>query len=136
MNQSFNGILFLTLSLIIDIYLVYTFRDEMRQKSLLEFNKAKSEEFKKKIEKVTKMVLINSFVYFVSHAPIFVTTILLIAYAKRMAIFCTERMSCDLINEEAQFFCLISISFQFFIFFKCNKNFRESFDELFSLKKN
>jgi hypothetical protein len=129
-NQSFNGFLFLTLNLIIDIYLVYTFRDEMRQKSLLEFNKAKCEEFKKKTEKVTKMVLINSLVYFVSHAPIFVTTILLIAYAKRMAIFCTERMSCDLINEEADVFILVSMILNFFIFLFFNRHFDESFQEV------
>jgi len=129
-NQSFNGILFLTFTVFIDIFLVYTFRKEMKQKSKLEVNKNKSADFTKKMDKVTKMVLINSFFYSISHAPIFITTLLLIIYSKTMVNFCTERISCDLINEEANVFILVSMILNYLIFLYFNKNFEESFRDL------
>ncbi len=80
-NQAFNGILFLMISLIIDVFLVFTFRKEMKQKSMLEVNSNKVEEFKNKTGKVTKMVFVNNVVYFVSHLPSFVITLFLIVYS-------------------------------------------------------
>ena len=129
-NQSFNVIAFLILSLLIDIFLAFTFRAEMKQKSELDINKGKEEEFHKKTKKVTKMVLINSLVYFMSHAPVFFTTLLLGIFSDKMAKFCTERLTCDLINEEADVFILISMILNFFIFLYFNKNFNGSFQDL------
>jgi hypothetical protein len=129
-NQAFNGILFLILSIVIDIFLVYVFRKEMKQKSMLEVNKNKGEEFKKKTEKVTKMVFINNVVYFVSHFPSFIITLFLILYSKRMAKFCTERISCDILNEEAEVFLLVSMISNYFMFLYFNRNFNESFQDL------
>jgi hypothetical protein len=129
-NQSLNGVIFLTLSLLIDISLIYLFDKKMKNKIKLESNKEKCEEFKKKKEKVAKMILINSVFYFIAHAPIFVTTLLLIVYSKRMANFCTEKISCDLIIEEAEVFILVSMILNFFIFLCFNKNFRDSFHDV------
>ena len=47
-------------------------------------------------------------------------TVLLIIYS---------RFSCDLLNEEAEFFGFISIVSQFFVFKIFDKNFKRSFNE-------
>jgi hypothetical protein len=62
--------------------------------------------------------------------PEFVSTLVLILFSKSISLFCDNNLSCDLINEEAQVFCLISIAFQFFIFRIFDKNFKTSFLEL------
>ena len=97
---------------------------------MLEVNKKKGEEFKEKSKKVTRMVFINNAVYFVSHVPSLVVTLFLIVYSKRMAQFCTERISCDILNEEAEVFILVSMISNFFIFLYFNRNFNESFFDL------
>ncbi len=98
-------------------------------------DEAKLSEIKKLKKNLNKMILTNGCMFALAHLPEFVITILLVSCRKYLTNFCTEKLSCDLINEEAQFFCLISISFQFFIFLKFNKSFRESFNDLFSWNK-
>ena len=76
------------------------------------------------------MILFNSFIYIVSHLPEFLVTLLLIVYSKKISNFCNDKFSCDLLNEEAEFFCLISIVCQFYVFKIFDKNFKRSFEEL------
>ena len=85
---------------------------------------------------INRMIVWNSFIYLLAHLPEFVSTFLLISYAKAILQFCFDKISCDLINEEAEFFSLISIVGQFLIFLRFNKNFRASFVNLFSRRSN
>jgi hypothetical protein len=128
-----NDVLFVLIVILIDIILLHYFNKQMETKRHHTTDEAKLSEIKKLKKNLNKMILTNGCVFGLAHLPEFVITILLVSYRKYLTLFCTEKLSCDLINEEAQFFCLISISFQFLIFLKCNKNFRESFDDLFSL---
>ena len=76
------------------------------------------------------MVVINGAIYLVSLMPKFIVVLLRVIYSKRFKNFCTERISCDLISEEADFFILISMISNFYIFYRFNKKFRESFKNL------
>ena len=125
-NQVFNGILFLFLNIVIDVCLVKMFNKEINAKSNLELNKKKADELKKKKDKLSKMIVINGLVYFISHMPKCASTTLVIVFSNRLQNFCTDKMSCDLINEEAEFFEVISMIANFFIFKCFNRNFSES----------
>ena len=125
-SQVFNGILFVFLNIVIDFCLVRMFNKEINAKSVLELNKKKIDELKKKKEKCTKMIVINGLVYFISHMPRCASTTLVIVFSNRLQHFCTDKMSCDLINEEAEFFEVISMIANFFIFKCFNRNFSES----------
>ena len=96
----------------------------------MEINNTKRDEFKKKKKKIMKMVLLNGALYLMSHFPVFITTILLLVFAKSLNHFCNERISCDLINEIADFFILISMITNFFIFNCFNKCFSESLEDI------
>jgi hypothetical protein len=127
-----NDIVFFVLVVVIDICLLKYFNKEMENK--LRTQKNMSDERKSEIQKskknVNRMVIVNGLIYAFSHLPEFVTTLLLIGFARFLKMFCTQKLSCELANEEAQFFCLISIFAQFFIFLSFNRSFRESFHDL------
>ena len=76
------------------------------------------------------MILLNSFIYIFSHLPEFVMTLLLIIYSKKILNFCKNEFSCDLLNEEAEVFGLISIVCQFYVFKIFDKHFRRSIEEI------
>ena len=129
-NQMLNGVVFLLLNVAIDIMLVHDFGIEMSTKSRLELNKPKRQEFKLKTKKISKMVLLNGVAYVASHTPVLVTTLILVVFSRRMVNFCSARMSCDLINEEAEVFKHISMISIFFILKHFNRHFNDSFQEL------
>jgi hypothetical protein len=81
---------------------------------------------------INRMILFNSFIYIISHLPEFTMTLVLIVYAKKISNYCLNKFSCDLLNEEAEFFGLISIVFQFYIFKIFDKNFKTSFQQMIS----
>ena len=76
------------------------------------------------------MLLVNGCIYVLSHVPEFLASLLLIVFAKEMSIYCAHRFSCDLVNEEAASFSLISIVCQFYVFKVFDKNFKQSFSDL------
>ena len=79
---------------------------------------------------LNRMVLFNSFLYIFSHLPESLTTLMLIVYAGKISNFCQFNFSCDLVNEEGEFFSLISIVCQFYVFRIFDKNFKASFLDL------
>ena len=81
-------------------------------------------------DKITKMVLLNGVIYFLSHVPEFIITILLIGFRKNFAEFCFYYISFTELMEMSESFCLISISLQFFIFKHFDQNFRKSFKDI------
>ena len=129
-NRSLNDILFVFLNVLIDLILIRKFRQHLNNKldQIADSNQHKLIEKSKK--NLNRMILYNSLMYVLSHLPEFVFTILLIVYSGQILNFCNFYLSCDLINEEAEFFGLISIVGQFYIFKFFDKNFSASLNDL------
>jgi len=131
-NKSLNGIVFFVLVLAIDLCLLRSVQKDLKKKSKQFTDQVHRDEILQSSKNINRMVVTNGVVYVLAHLPEFLVTILLIAFSSKLANFCKENLSCDLINEEAGFFSLISIAGQFFIFIKFNKTFKESFFDLTS----
>jgi hypothetical protein len=130
LNTVLNDILLLVLNLIIDLVLLKNFHKHLDKKlrQILDIDhKMKIEKAKKKIN---RMIFFNTFLYLLSHLPEFLTALVLIVYANRISDFCQNNFSCDLLNEEAEFFSLISIVCQFYVFRIFDKNFKMSYLDL------
>ena len=125
-----NDIVCFIIVILIDWCLLKYFNKNMEHKLHQNVSENHLIEIQKSKKNVNRMVVLNGLIYALSHLPEFVTRILLVCFAKKLSNFCSEKLSCDLANEEAQFFCLISIFSQFFIFLNFNKNFRSSFGDL------
>ena len=123
-----NDIAFFVLNIVIDCSLFVAFRKEIEKKKKI--SSIQSDDLQQKQDDLSKMLIINGVMYVVSHSPEFVTSILLIRFSQKLVNFCMNKFSCELISENAQFFCLISISFQFSILLRFNTNFRQSFREI------
>jgi hypothetical protein len=145
LNRFLNDILSVILNVIIDFCLFKNFNLHLKEKVALtrrniyldlDFHK----DIKKKKKNLNRMILLNGFIYILSHIPEFLSSILLIVFSKKISHFCFVRLSCDLVNEEMAIFSLISIVTQFYIFLMFDKNFRKSFIEikarLFSINKH
>lgn len=131
-NSILNDVCMVVLNIIIDIVLIRRLHRHLEEKTSL--TQIVTTDYHKNIKKtkkrVNRMVFLNSCLYIISHLPEFLTTLLLIVYSTKIAKFCMFNFSCDLINEEAEFFSLISISCQFFIYRVFDRNFKASFDDL------
>jgi hypothetical protein len=80
-----------------------------------------------KKKKVNRLVILNGILFFISHMPEFIIAILLLSFREKITNFCTHQIPCDLLNEEAQFFNLISIMCTFYLLLIFDRNFKESF---------
>ena len=129
-NNFFNGILFFFLNVVIDLFLIKAFGQQIKSKSHLELNKSRIEEFKKKKKHMTKMVLVSDLIYFVSNIGELAVTLMLIVFSEHIHHFCNEKISCDLLKEEADVFILVSMMANFSILKAFNRNFAESFRDL------
>jgi hypothetical protein len=129
-NSVLSSVIMVILNVVIDLSLLKDYGIDIKKKLKMAFTKKKIEDLKEKKKKVNKMVLIYGSIFFFSHMPEFLTTILLISFAKQISAFCQQKLSCDLINEEAEFFNLISIVSNFFIFKKFDHNFKDSWADL------
>ena len=101
---------------------------------LTQFSSSDPEHFlniQKSKKNINRMILLTNVIYAIAHMPEFISTLLLISFYKQISKFCLN-ISCDILNEEAQFFCLISIVCQFFIFIKFKKTFKSSLKDLIS----
>lgn len=85
--------------------------------------------------KVKKIIIANGSLYFLAHIPEFVVTLLLIIFSQKLYDFCNYFFSCTELIGIAEGFNFLSIVFQLFIFLKFDRNFRESFKEMFQMKK-
>lgn len=94
------------------------FNKEIHRKIQIRNANAEISDLIKKKKKVNHMVITNSAIFFISHSPEFVASVLLIGFKMRITEFCGHQPACDLINEEAQFFNSISIFIEFLRFFK------------------
>ena len=123
-----RGIVLFALNLLIDISLFVVYRGEIKQKKRLA--SVRTDELDKKRNKLARMIIISGVCYFVSHFPEFLTTVYLTAYAKKISKFCLYTFSCEIVAENAQFFCLVSMCAQFFILRRFNTNFLASWREM------
>jgi hypothetical protein len=125
-----NDILFILIMLFIDLLLIRKLNKHLKNQSPETIDSEHHKKIEKSRKKLKHLIKLNLIVYFFSNMPEFMTTILLILFSDRMNLFCQDKLSCDLINEEAQVFTLISILAQFYIFFKFDKNFNTSLKDL------
>ena len=129
-NNVFNNILFLFVSVIIDICLMrFANKKYTHSKSLFHDQKHLDEAAEHR-NKVRILIVTNGVLYFFSHIPEFTFTLLLIVFKKEMKYFCYTFFSCTEINEISQVFSLLSICLQFFVFKHFDSNFILSFSDL------
>ena len=129
-HRIFNDVLFVIVNIIVDSVLLQRFRKQMDLKARQVVDLDHHKRIRESKTRINRMVLTNSIIYVVSHLPEFFSSLLLVIKAKNILNFCQRNVSCDLINEEAEFFGLISISVQFFIYTIFDKNFKNSFNDL------
>jgi hypothetical protein len=129
-NSILNDILLVILNLIIDVILLGNFHRHLNNKLRQIIDMDHHKNIQKSKTKVNRMILFNGLLYVFSHLPEFVVTLLLVVYSKKISNLCQYNFSCDLVSEEAEFFCLISIVCQFYIFKVFDKNFKENFRDL------
>ena len=127
-NNILNKFVFPFLSLIIDVVMIRFSRSLIRQKKLLNLPQLK-EAIKFK-EELNKMIVLNGALYFFSHFPEFLVTLMLIVFKRRFVEFCYLAFSCSELIEMAQRFHLIPIAWQFFIFYHFDHNFIKSFADM------
>jgi hypothetical protein len=130
-NNSINDIICFFLNIVIDCFLIKNLKKNLENKqALTQASSSNDISIHKSRKKINHMVIWNGVIYFVAHMPEFVCSILLIVFSKSILDFCQEKLSCDLINEEAQTFTLISIVCQLYVFLGFNKNIRISQQDL------
>jgi hypothetical protein len=129
-SRSLNDVLFVILNILIDLILLVKFKHYMDGKLKHISDEAQRKIIEKSKKNINRMILFNGFIYIISHLPEFTMTLVLIIYAKKISNYCLNKFSCDLLNEEAEFFGLISIVFQFYIFKIFDKNFKSSFTQM------
>jgi len=131
-NRLLNDFLFVILNISVDLILLTKFTSHMNRKLKHINDEAQHKVIHKSKKNINRMIFFNSLIYIVSHLPEFAMTLLLIVYAEKIANYCNNKFSCDLLNEQAEVFCLISIVCQFYVFKFFDKNFRKSFKETIS----
>jgi hypothetical protein len=135
-NNLLNDVFLLIFTVIIDILLFKNYgKILIKKKKLGNSKKNKANDAK---HRISKMIIINGIIYFLAHLPEFSSIILLFVFRLKMRELCSLEMTCDKINEIAQFFIFISMISQFFIYYSFNNFFKESFSSYFTKlsKKN
>ena len=129
-NRLLNDVLFMVLNVCIDLILLKKTKTHLNRKLKQINDLSHHKKIEKRKKNLNRMIFFNSFNYILSHLPEFVVTLLLIVYARRIAKFCNNKFSCDLLNEEAEVFSLISMVFQFYMFKMFDRNFKSSCEDL------
>jgi len=130
-NRFLNDILSVIVILIIDLFLLKNFHKHLEDKSTVLHDTENKLIIQKSKKNANRMIITTNVIYFFAHMPELIINILHISYFKKISKFC-QRISCDILNEEAQFFSLISIVCQFYIFVKFKRSFKSSLSDLFS----
>jgi len=128
-NNILNNGLFLIVSVCVDIFMVrYSNRVIEKKKSLQCPHLSEAISYKTKLN---QMIITNGTLYFFSHFPEFMFT-LVYHFAKSDSFinFCFILYDCTSLIEMSQTFHFISVGFQFFIFVLFDHNFRRSLKDL------
>jgi hypothetical protein len=126
-NNLFNDILFFVFNIALDLFMLKYFNQAIDHKISLRKSNADNTDLFNKKKKINRLVILNGILFFISHMPEFIIAILLLSFREKITHFCTHQIPCDLLNEEAQFFYLISIMCTFYLFLIFDRNFKESF---------
>ena len=129
-NSVLNNIVYLFVSLVVDVLLINFTNKNLERKKKLTKQKEKLDEAVKLKEKVNEMIITNGSLYFVSHFPQFLVTLVSFIFKGNLSLYCLYYFPCDDFLDTIQTFSLVSIVFQFFIYKKFDKNMRESFEDL------
>ena len=129
-NSILNDILLVILNLIVDAILLRNFHRHLDNKSRHIIDMDHHKNIQKSKKKLNRMIFFNGPLYVFSDLPEFVTTLLLVIYSRDISRFCNFNFSCDLVSEEAEFFSLVSIVCQFYIFKVFDKNFKASLQDV------
>ena len=129
-NNILNNILFLFVSVIIDVCMIrFANKNYQHKKELFHDPKHLDEALKHK-KKIRKLIITNGVLFFFSHVPEFASTLLLIVFKARLNYFCFTYFSCTEINDVFQVFVFLGISLQFFVYLNFDHNFKQSFGNL------
>ena len=128
-SKSFNSIFLFILNFGIDVFMLKSFTREIDHKIEIRSYNADNSDLIKKKKKINRMVMTNCTIFFFAHAPEFLMSVLLIVFKKKISQFCGTKLACDLLNKEAEFFNIISIMLNFYVFLIFDKNFQESFEQ-------
>ena len=130
LNNVFNNVLFLFVSVIIDICMIRFVEKNFEHKKELFHDKKHLSEALEHKKKIRKLIITNGFLFFVSHMPEFVATLMLIVFSKELKHFCFFYFSCTEMNELFEVFGFIGTSVQFFVYKHFDRNFSESYKEV------
>ena len=130
-NRFLNDIFSVIVILIIDLFLLKNFHKHLEDKSTVLHDTENKLIIQKSKKNANRMIIATNVIYFFAHMPELIINILHISYFKKISKFC-QKISCDILNEEAQFLSLISIVCQFYIFVKFKRSFKSSLSDLFS----
>ncbi len=122
-----NNVLFLILTVIIDVLLIRFSNNMLEGKRKVTTNEKLLEEAIKYKEKVNKMIVTNGSIFLLSHMPEFIATLLVVTLKKSLSFFCYNYFTCTELIDIAESFSVISMSLSYFVYMKFDKNFQESF---------
>lgn len=128
---SFTVLLTVAIIIIIDLYLLKKIKDQNKNKIKLNNKDSKlKNDLKIKEERITKMVIFNAIILIFLRSPEILATIFNIyIYSKESYLFEFSLYFSSNLNELFDFLFLLHSTFQFFLFYKFNKNFKESFND-------
>ena len=133
-NNMIKNVVFIILSLVVDVLMIRYLSKVIEKKRAL--NSPHLEEAIKLKTKLNKIIITNGIVFFLSNMPEFIVTLSFIFNKSDVfSNFCIAAFNCTDIIETTQSFHFISMGFQFFIFLKYDKNFLNSFANIFSFNK-
>ena len=135
-NSLLNNIVYLCVSVLIDILLIHFTNNNLKHKLHLTNDAKILNEAIKFKRKVNKMIVVNGILYFVSHAPQFVVILGFFVLKKKLNGFCYFYFQCDDFLEILQTFSLVVISFSFFIYKKFDNNIRASYTDIMKRLKS
>jgi hypothetical protein len=124
-NNILNNVLFLFISAFIDIGMIRYSNKVIKEKRAINCpHLADAIKYKTKLN---KMIITNGTLFFLTHIPEFVVTlVVLFRKSPDFVHLCSLGFDCNQLVEIAQAFHFISIGFQFFVFFLFDHNFKNS----------
>lgn len=128
-NNIFNNILFLFINVVIDIFLIRFANKNYHHKKKIFIDQKHINEAIEHKKKIRNLVITNGILYFFSHIPQFVSTVLLITFKKELEFFCYFYFSCTEMNDLFETFGFISMSLQFFVYKHFDENFLRGFQD-------
>jgi len=129
-NNVLNNMLFIIFSIIVDIGLYRFAKQYVKEKTHMFHDQKHKDEALEHQKKINNLILINGILYFLSHFPEFITTILVISFDGQLKEFQFLYYSNNNFVEISEAFGLLAISLQFFVLNYFDNNFINSFKQM------